>query len=602
MVALYDFDGTNIYEDEWVYLDEFTTNTLEFFHHEIVNQAMDKNHYYSIPFDLTLGQGEIEPSIIVMQPSVVLDLIDEDIHDLESQLARGDTVRFGDEIKVPIWGAENRMMINFLGLSLTNDNQFFERVSYVDLIEEKIQVEAFQGKIFMLGSTAPALFDMVAAPGIPNYPGVDIHLNMLRNILTNKFLDKADQNDLLLIIIMFAFLASLFATYLSPIWSSILIGFISIAYFIFNFQEFHMGTYYGIVKPQLALLTGFGFTLIYKFIFEEREKRQAVEAFKNYISPELIDQMLENDEKPTLGGEEKFLTAYFTDIASFSTFSEKIGSPTKLVELLNEYLTQMTDILTEAGGTLDKYEGDAIIAFFGAPVSLPNNAYSSCLTAVKMQHKLAELRIKWASEGDKWPEIVHHMRMRIGINSGQIVTGNMGSRMRMNYTMMGDAVNLAARLESGAKQYGVFTMCSKETLDAAMKTYNEASEKVTETREPHQNEEFVYRAIDKVRVVGKSDPVEIYELLNFKSLASDQEMELIDKYSIALQNYRQCNWDQALDLFNQCLPLEPHHPDRQGGCQTTPSHVFIQRCNHFKTTPPVEPGQTWDGVYTATEK
>lgn len=606
-VALYDFDGVNIYDDEWIYLDEYTLDAFEHYLPQIRQVQVGENRYFSIPLEVKKHRGKLKSSIIVLQDDVILDLISQDIQDLETRLAQGDTIRFGDPINIPIWGVDNRMMINFLGLEQSKDNKIFDRISYYDLIHGRVDIGSFQGKVFMLGSTAPALFDMVAAPGVGNFPGVDIHLNMLQNILTNNFLRKVDQSTIIWIIILFAFLATFMATYLSPIWASILLGAISIAYFIFNFQYFHYGQYYGIVKPQLALILGFGFTLIYKFIFEEREKRQAVEAFKNYISPELIDQMLESEERPTLGGEERYLTAYFTDIASFSTFSEKIGSPTRLVELLNEYLTEMTDILTDSGGTLDKYEGDAIIAFFGAPVALPNNAYSACYSAILMQHKLDKLREKWRSEGTKWPVIVHQMRMRIGLNSGQIVTGNMGSKMRMNYTMMGDAVNLAARLESGAKQYGVFTMCSKETLESAidqshMDITPEDSQALTNTQSTLPREELLYRPIDKVRVVGKSEPVEIFELLNFKSQASPSELELIELFSLALEQYRLCQWDLAEATFTQCLVLEPHHPDRAPGCKTTPSHVFIERCQQYRISPPVAVGQAWDGVYTATEK
>lgn len=597
-VALLDFDGQSIDEDEWIYLDAYTLETLEYFQSDIQALKPNKVTYFSIPLEVYSKGGVLSSSITLMGEHVLKDLLSQDIQELEKQISNGDTLRFGDTIKIPVWGNENRMMINFLGLDPSKDNHIFQRISYSDLVNQTVDVASFQGKIFVLGSTAPALFDMVAAPGVPNFPGVELHLNMLHNILTNNFLTKVEQFDILFIIILFAFLATLISTYLSPIWSAIIIALISVGYFIFNFQLFHYGEYYGIVKPQLALILGFGFTLIYKFTFEEREKRQAVEAFKNYISPELIDQMLESDEKPTLGGEMRYLTAYFTDIASFSTFSEQLNDPTRLVELLNEYLTHMTDILTESGGTLDKYEGDAIIAFFGAPVEIPNNAYSACYTAIKMQKRLGVLREKWASEGDKWPVIVHHMRMRIGLNSGQIVTGNMGSKMRMNYTMMGDAVNLAARLESGAKQYGVFTMCSKETLDASLKDRLIEGQAVNE--EPKMD--LLYREIDKVRVVGKSEPVEIYELLNFKAEASEAEFELVKLFQKALNEYRSCQWESAKDLFTQCLALEPHHPEREAGCKTTPSHVFIERCELYAQNPPTEDLNSWDGVYTATEK
>ena len=288
---------------------------------------------------------------------------------------------------------------------------------------------------------------------------------------------------------------------------------------------------------------------------------------------------------PTLGGEKSNITAYFTDIASFSTFSEKIGDPSKLVDLLNEYLTAMTDTLLENQGTLDKYEGDAIIAFFGAPMPLPNHAQNACETAVDMQTKLMKLRRKWANEGDKWPKVVHDMHMRIGINSGDIVTGNMGSTMRKNYTMMGDAVNLAARLESAAKQYGAYIQISEDTQKHLEEGY------------------FIYRSLDTIRVIGKSQPVKTFELLAKSGCENEKKLkELVDIWEKARACYLNMQWDDAIALFKQCLELEPHHPDRDPGSKTTPSHVYIKRCETYKITPPVAEGEVWDGVYTATEK
>ena len=247
-------------------------------------------------------------------------------------------------------------------------------------------------------------------------------------------------------------------------------------------------------------------------------------------------------------------------------------------------LTAMTNILLDNGGTLDKYEGDAIIAFFGAPMPVENHAYSACKTALLMQDQLKELREKWTSEGDKWPPIVHNMRMRIGLNSGPIVTGNMGSNVRMNYTMMGDAVNLSARLEEGAKQYGVFTLISEDTLKLA-------------------EGNFLYRWIDKVRVVGKKIPVMTYELLHMDKDRAPQELvEMVGVYEEAKQLYEAMRWDEAIALFEKCIPNEPHNPEHAGGCKTTPSHVFIARCEEYKKNPPVPDGEEWDGVYVATHK
>jgi adenylate cyclase len=317
--------------------------------------------------------------------------------------------------------------------------------------------------------------------------------------------------------------------------------------------------------------------------------------------------MYANKTQPKLGGEARYMSAYFTDIQGFSTFSEKLTA-SQLVELLNEYLTAMTDILVEEAGTLDKYEGDAIIAFIGAPMEIPDHAYRSCKIAIKMQNRLLELRQKWAEEkeapgekrniknysadiwqeGAKWPNIVHQMRMRIGINTGEIVTGNMGSNMRKNYTMMGDSVNLAARLEAGAKQYGVFTMISEFTY---------FDEFELDGNRVKTCDLIEARFIDKITVVGKSEPVRVYEVVSLKGDLSEKEQQLFEAFNKGIECYLNMDWDNAIKHFIEAEKLE-RFPD----AKTTPSWVYIQRCKTFKEKPPVTAGQKWDGVYRLTQK
>jgi adenylate cyclase len=313
---------------------------------------------------------------------------------------------------------------------------------------------------------------------------------------------------------------------------------------------------------------------------------------------------------PTLGGEARSVTAYFTDIQGFSTFSEKLTAH-QLVELINEYLTAMTDILMSEGGTLDKYEGDAIIAFFGAPMSLPDHPFRACRAAIAMQDRLMDLRRKWEDEkqgaddpdpntrkvppeewrpGDRWPRIVYEMRMRIGINTGEIVVGNMGSPMRMNYTMMGDPVNLAARLEAAGKQYGVYILVSEDVLE---------QEILGETGRKTEVKNLVeVRFIDRITVVGRSEPVRVYELCALKGGLTEEERRLFEVFEKGMAHYLRMEWDEAISRFRESLPLE-----RFPRGKTTPSQVYIQRCLAFKETPPASaPGETWDGVYRLTQK
>lgn len=213
-------------------------------------------------------------------------------------------------------------------------------------------------------------------------------------------------------------------------------------------------------------------------------------------------------------------------------------------------------------------------------MSLPDHAIRACVVAVRMQSTLLQLREKWVREGDKWPEIVKQMRMRIGINSGEIVTGNMGSRDRMNYTMMGDSVNLAARLEEAAKQYGIFTHISHFTVELI-------------------GDNFILRELDTIRVVGKSEPVTTFDLMGIKGHTSDLLIQLRDRFHEGLALYKNQQWDAAIATFQQSLELEwQRYPDLKDK-KTNPSLVYIERCQAFKDNPPPE---NWDGVYTLTSK
>ncbi|MFT4551887.1 MAG: class 3 adenylate cyclase/CHASE2 domain-containing sensor protein [Chlamydiales bacterium] len=463
-------------------------------------------------------------------------------------------------------------------------------ISISDVLYKRFEPGTFTNKYIILGSTDPTLSDLVGSPFRPAFPGLEVHATMLDNMITEDFL--VDLGDLGTLYTFFGILAgglilSALIAFTGPWLAAVFMaGMLSFLPGFAYYSMVELGVIFEFVYPWLSTLA-IGITVILvNFFVEGREKRFMTDAFKSYMSPELIEQMVDSGVSPKLGGEENVLTAYFTDIQSFSSFSEMLGSPTKLVELLNEYLEAMTTILLNNGGTLDKYEGDAIIAFIGAPLPSPNHAYAGCVIGLKMQDQLDELRAKWTSEGDKWPQIVKDMRMRIGVNSGPIVTGNMGCAVRMNYTMMGDAVNLAARLEEGAKQYGVFTMCSQDTLDLAAPSGN-----------------LLYRPIDKVKVMGKSIPVVTYELLWIdKDDAPEDRLKLAQLFTEGKDLYEQQKWDEAIAKFEECMPYEIHHPDRNGGCKTTPSHVFIKRSEGFKENPPVPLGEEWDGVYTATSK
>jgi adenylate cyclase len=510
------------------------------------------------------------------------------------------------DISVPTDEA-GQMLINYLGPPKT-----FPQYSITDILNDNFKKGTFKDKIVIVGSIATGAHDLRNTPFSGQHPGMDVHATVIDNILRNDFISKtawATIYDILVIII----LGVLIGIVIHRSGAIVGISFTAVLIIIqiigsrWLFSEY--GIWVNMVYPLLTIFLTYTSLTAYRYLVEEKNKRFLHSTFSSYLSPELINDMVASETMPELGGEAKILTAYFTDIRGFSVFSEKLTAQ-QLVELLNEYLSRMTDILLREKGTLDKYEGDAIIAFVGAPMHIPDHTLRACRVAVGMQNSLLELREKWKEEkllpgqderntknlppdqwgrGDKWPKVVHNMKMRIGVNSGEIVVGNMGSSMRMNYTIMGDSVNLAARLEAGAKQYGIYTAVSEYTLNMEYMNEFGQKEKAMDLVE--------VRFIDNITVVGKSEPVKIYELCAMKGDLTPQEEELIGIFSSGMDYYLRMEWDKAIKYFSESLKIE-RIPDGD----TTPSEVFLKRCMVFKQNPPVPKGKQWDGVFRMTQK
>jgi len=315
--------------------------------------------------------------------------------------------------------------------------------------------------------------------------------------------------------------------------------------------------------PMAALTVNYGGIISYRFFFEEREKRKLRGAFTQYVPPALIRQIMHHPELLRLGGQEKELTALFSDIRGFTTLSEGL-SPTSLVEILNEYLSEMTDVIFQHWGTLDKYIGDAIMAFWGAPIAQEDHAVRACRAALEMQQTLIKLQNRWDAQGRPRIDI------GVGINTGAMVVGNMGSKTRFNYTIMGDNVNLASRLEGTNKTFGTRLIISENTYQAVHK-------------------EMLVRELDLIRVKGKLKPVKIFELVGTVTEV-DLHRERLDRFRRGLDAYREGLWATALETFEA---LAGDYP------QDGPSHVFIKRCHDFLLQPPTG---VWDGVYVMKTK
>ncbi|MCX5852409.1 MAG: adenylate/guanylate cyclase domain-containing protein [Deltaproteobacteria bacterium] len=296
---------------------------------------------------------------------------------------------------------------------------------------------------------------------------------------------------------------------------------------------------------------------------EEREKKKIRGAFQYYLTASVITEILKDPSKLKLGGDKKDLSVLFSDIRGFTSISEKM-TPEELVHLLNEYLTAMTDVVFKYDGLLDKYMGDAIMAVFGAPLDQPDHPMRACTTALVMMEELRKLQKKWAGEGKPV------LNIGVGVNTGDMVVGNMGSQMRFDYTVMGDSVNLGSRLEGINKEYGTNIVISEYTHERV-------------------KDELRCRELDSVRVKGKALPVKIYELLGRKE-DGETAYEWVRIFEEGLTHYKAKRWDEAIAGFKKVLAVkEDDHP----------SNLYIKRCGDLKENPP--PG-SWDGVYTMTKK
>jgi adenylate cyclase len=444
----------------------------------------------------------------------------------------------------------------------------------------------FENAIVMVGPEEKTFNDLAPTPFDKSAtPKVAVHGNLIKTLSSGIYIKRLpiniDHAATLGVGILMAFLA----VYQGRGSSWVQAGGITLllAYLFMGFVTFsNTHVVWPITAPACAGISTSFIGLAVMVVIEQKAKGRLKGMFGSYVSADLVEQMVESGEEPSLGGEETKITAFFSDVQAFSSFSELL-SPTGLVDLMNEYLTAMTNILQEEKGTLDKYIGDAIVAMYGAPIPMNDHAYQAVKTSILMQKKQIELREKWKSEGDKWPGIVSKMQTRIGCNTGTATVGNMGALDRFNYTMMGDMVNLAARCESGAKAYGAYIMITEETKLAAQLT----------------RDDIAFRYLDKIVVKGRKQPVAMYEPTGFMSDLSQETQDCLDCFQGGIDKYLKQDWDGALKMFEKAKSLEPNKPGVTPGVVDNPSMILIDRCKTMKDNPP---GDEWDGVYVMTTK
>jgi adenylate cyclase len=442
----------------------------------------------------------------------------------------------------------------------------FPYVSATDVLHGKVPAETLKGAIVLVGTTAPGLMDLRSTPVQNVYPGVEVHANLIAGILDETIKERPVYT--LGVEFLFLLISGLLLTFLLPAMSplkatfaTVLLAGVLLGFNLYVWQE--LNQVWPIASMILMVAALFIFNMSYGFFIESRGKRQLAGRFGQYVPPELVDEMAKDPEAFRLEGESRDMTVLFSDVRGFTSISEGLD-PKQLTHLMNEYLTPMTQVIHHYRGTIDKYMGDAIMAFWGAPIHDDQHARHALQAAMEMLEKLKVLQAEFKAKG--WPEI----NIGIGLNTGTMTVGNMGSEFRMAYTVMGDAVNLGSRLEGLTKEYGVQVIVSEFTRTAVP--------------------DFIFRDLDLVRVKGKDKPVGIYEPICPVGEDSEQLMEELALYGEALALYRAQHWDSAEGKFGF---LKQRYPERYL------YDLYSKRIAYFREHPP---GAGWDGAFNFTTK
>ena len=524
------------------------------------------------------GQGALDHGFFTVMPeqdglyrrAVLLALFNGDIfaslslkclsyfieQPIDLQISPGGVTSFTlGSTKIPVDTA-GRMPLNYYGPAGS-----FRTVSAVDVIRKRLPADALKGSLVFVGATETGIYDLRPTPFDPVLPGIEIHATLASNVLQNNFIRHNDETRRLerWAIVVIPLLLGLLLSFAPGSLTGLLLFIASGGvYVVANYRVFVMHHHdMTIIYPLLGISLTYLGGEAYRSLVVDRKGRQLKKAFSSYVSPDLVKQIEKNPDRLILGGEQRELSILFSDIRGFTTFSESL-SPQELVVLLNEYLTPMTRIVLEERGTLDKFIGDAVMALFNAPLSVPDHATRACAAAVKMMNELKVLNEGFSARGMQTIDI------GIGINTGPAVVGNMGADIRFDYTAIGDSVNLASRLEGLNKQYGSNILVSEVTRNQIKDT------------------SFVFREVDRVRVKGKNLPIVMYELML-------QHAEILPRFEDALRMYRILDFAGAKRLFDE---LADSYDDG-------PSRLYSSRCDEYLAE---SPGEAWDGVFISRSK
>jgi len=449
----------------------------------------------------------------------------------------------------------------------------FDRMAREGDDAEKARAEkffnAFHDSVVLIGPTDRLLNDLSEAPmsGAQPVPRVSLHGNLFKTLDSGRFISRPPVwvNVLLIFALGFgtAWLGVMPHRFskLSKMLAALLVfGYVGFAFLLFTRAEILIP----IVAPVGAALSCTFLALLRQLTIEEQQRRRIKNLFGSYVSATVVEEMVEANAAPRTGGEEVEITAFFSDIIAFSPIAEKLP-PKDLVDLMCQYLGECTSAIIDQHGTLDKYVGDAIIAMFGAPLACKDHAAAACRAAIALQDAQASLRERWSKEG-KWPEVVGRMETRVGLHTGMAIVGNIGSELRFNYTMMGDTVNLAQRIESAGSHYGAGILVSGETMVEAFEA----------------DPGLVFRNVDRVLVPGHVHPVDLYELLGHGDAVRGKNRARLAIYEEAKSLYARGLWADAREVFLRAVAEEPFPAKKN------PSSVMLARCDLMRGRPPVE--------------
>ncbi|MES3037991.1 MAG: adenylate/guanylate cyclase domain-containing protein, partial [Bdellovibrionota bacterium] len=442
------------------------------------------------------------------------------------------------------------------------------KVDTAEMIVKK--AEFFKGRSALVGATAMALYDLRNTPLQSNYPGPELHLTVLGNLLDQNFIQPVKKENL--IVFCLILLLGLVSTY---IWTHgtalssflVFIGTLAVIigteYYLFLEKNLLIS---GLFVVLLLVINYVGIT-IFRYFSEEAKKKQIKQTFSKYVAPAVVEELLKSEDNLKLGGRKEHMSVFFSDVRGFTTIAEKL-TPQELSDVLNKYLSPMTELVFKNKGTLDKYMGDAIMAFFGAPVSTKHHATQACRCALDSIKKLAEIHAEFEKAG------LPYIDIGIGINTGDMSVGNMGSNIVQNYTVMGDSVNLASRLEGINKQYGTRIIISEFTRKEI-------------------GENFLCREVDRVQVKGKLEPVRIFELLA-EGKPDDKTAEWLASYLKSYDLYSEKKFPEAMTQFKTTMSIR-----ESLGVKDPVSELYVERCEDYIATPPPA---DWDGVYVSKTK